>query len=204
MNVRCTLLLKEWFILKRKSETTLFIVAFFTVFAGMQGGFLYTAMCTIMLVMLTLTSFAYDQSDGWEAYVSALPVSRKVVVQSKYLFGFLMILISILLVVVSSLVFRRAVSFGTIQLQLFLGVLFLSLNYPLIVKLGFEKSRVWYMGITVVVVGVGSVLSSVLGESSLEKTPLAKLGVWVVAGILLILSYVTSMKMMERKQFVEN
>ncbi len=204
MNVRCTLLLKEWFILKRKSKPTLFIVAFFAVFAGMQGGFLYTAMCTIMLVMLTLTSFAYDQSDGWEAYVSALPVSRKVVVQSKYLFGFLMILISILLVMVSSLVFRGTVSFGTIQLQLFLGVLFLSLNYPLIVKFGFEKSRVWYMGITVVVVGVGSVLSSVLGESSLEKTPLAKLGVWVVAGILLILSYVTSMKMMERKQFVEN
>ncbi|MGE4453212.1 MAG: ABC-2 transporter permease [Sphaerochaeta sp.] len=204
MNVRCTLLLKEWFILKRKSETTLFIVAFFTVFAGMQGGFLYTAMCTIMLVMLTLTSFAYDQSDGWEAYVSALPVSRKVVVQSKYLFGFLMILISILLVMVSSLVFRGTVSFGTIQLQLFLGVLFLSLNYPLIVKFGFEKSRVWYMGITVVVVGVGSALSSVLGESSLGETPLAKLGVWVIAGILLILSYVTSMKMMERKQFVEN
>ncbi|MDC7228933.1 MAG: ABC-2 transporter permease [Sphaerochaetaceae bacterium] len=206
MNTVITLMLKDIYVLKRKSEPTLFIILFFAVFAGLQGGFLYTAMCTMMMVMLTLTTFAYDQSDGWEAYVSALPVSRKAVVQSKYLFGFLTVAVSILLVLVSTVIFNGfegEILLNALTVQLLLGLFFISLNYPLILKFGFEKSRVWYILITFLIVGAGSALTTVASKAG----PQNNASVTIFAGILvfglLILSYFISLRIINRKEFIE-
>nr|WP_321304363.1 ABC-2 transporter permease [uncultured Sphaerochaeta sp.] len=201
-----TLMLKDWYVLKKRSGITLFIILFFAVFAGLQGGFLYTAMCTMMMIMLTLTTFAYDQSDGWEAYVSALPVSRKAVVQSKYLFGFLTVAVSILLVLVSTVIFRGfqgEILLNALTVQLLLGLFFISLNYPLILKFGFEKSRVWYILITFLIVGAGSALTTVASKAG----PLNNASVTLFAGILvfglLVLSYFISLRIINRKEFIE-
>nr|WP_321263885.1 ABC-2 transporter permease [uncultured Sphaerochaeta sp.] len=206
MNTVITLMLKDIYVLKRKSEHTLFIILFFAVFAGLQGGFLYTAMCTMMMVMLTLTTFAYDQSDGWEAYVSALPVSRKAVVQSKYLFGFLTVAVSILLVLFSTVIFNGfegEILLNALTVQLLLGLFFISLNYPLILKFGFEKSRVWYILITFLIVGAGSALTTVASKAG----PQNNASVTIFAGILvfglLILSYFISLRIINRKEFIE-
>ncbi len=199
-------MLKDWYVLKKRSGITLFIILFFAVFAGLQGGFLYTAMCTMMMIMLTLTTFAYDQSDGWEAYVSALPVSRKAVVQSKYLFGFLTVAVSILLVLVSTVIFRGfqgEILLNALTVQLLLGLFFISLNYPLILKFGFEKSRVWYILITFLIVGAGSALTTVASKAG----PLNNASVTLFAGILvfglLVLSYFISLRIINRKEFIE-
>jgi len=201
-----TLMLKDWYVLKKRSGITLFIILFFAVFAGLQGGFLYTAMCTMMMIMLTLTTFAYDQSDGWEAYVSALPVSRKAVVQSKYLFGLLAVAGSILLVLASTVVFRGfevEILLNALAVQFFLGLFFLSLNYPLILKFGFEKSRVWYILITFLIVGAGSALTTVASKAAPQDT----VSVTLIAGILvfslLVISYFISLRIINRKEFIE-
>nr|WP_319474843.1 ABC-2 transporter permease [uncultured Sphaerochaeta sp.] len=201
-----TLMLKDWYVLKKRSGITLFLILFFAVFAGLQGGFLYTAMCTMMMIMLTLTTFAYDQSDGWEAYVSALPVSRKAVVQSKYLFGILTVAVSILLVMVSSVVFRGfqiEMVLNALQLQILLGIFFLSLNYPLILKFGFEKSRVWYILITFLLVGAGSALTSIASQTGFQNTALVSVFMGMMVIGLLVVSYFISLGIINRKEFVE-
>ncbi|WP_321301575.1 ABC-2 transporter permease [uncultured Sphaerochaeta sp.] len=206
MNTVITLMLKDIYVLKRKSEPTLFIIVFFAVFAGLQGGFLYTAMCTMMMIMLTLTTFAYDQSDGWEAYVSALPVSREAVVQSKYIFGILTVAVSILLVMVSSVVFRGfqiAAMINALQMQVYLGLFFLSLNYPLILKFGFEKSRVWYILITFLIVGAGSAFSSIASQTGLQINGLVSSFAGLLVIGLLLLSYGISLRIIKHKEFLE-
>jgi len=206
MNTVITLMLKDIYVLKRKSEPTLFIILFFAVFAGLQGGFLYTAMCTMMMVMLTLTTFAYDQSDGWEAYVSALPVSRKAVVQSKYLFGFLTVAVSILLVLVSTVIFsgfEGEILLNALTVQLLLGLFFISLNYPLILKFGFEKSRVWYILITFLIVGAGSALTTVASKAGPQNNASVTLFAGILVFGLLVLSYFISLRIINRKEFIE-
>jgi len=201
-----TLMLKDWYVLKKRSGITLFIILFFAVFAGLQGGFLYTAMCTMMMIMLTLTTFAYDQSDGWEAYVSALPVSRKVVVQSKYLFGLLTVAGSILLVLASTVVFRGfevEILLNALAVQFFLGLFFLSLNYPLILKFGFEKSRVWYILITFLIVGAGSALTTVASKAAPQDTASVTLIAGILVFSLLVISYFISLRIINRKEFIE-
>ena len=200
------LMLKDWYVLKKRSGITLFIILFFAVFAGLQGGFLYTAMCTMMMIMLTLTTFAYDQSDGWEAYVSALPVSRKAVVQSKYLFGLLTVAGSILLVLASTVVFRGfevEILLNALAVQFFLGLFFLSLNYPLILKFGFEKSRVWYILITFLIVGAGSALTTVASKAAPQNTASVTLIAGILVFSLLVISYFISLRIINRKEFIE-
>lgn len=199
-------MLKDWYVLKKRSGITLFIILFFAVFAGLQGGFLYTAMCTMMMIMLTLTTFAYDQSDGWEAYVSALPVSRKAVVQSKYLFGLLAVAGSILLVLASTVVFRGfevEILLNALAVQFFLGLFFLSLNYPLILKFGFEKSRVWYILITFLIVGAGSALTTVASKAAPQDTASVTLIAGILVFSLLVISYFISLRIINRKEFIE-
>lgn len=199
-------MLKDWYVLKKRSGITLFIILFFAVFAGLQGGFLYTAMCTMMMIMLTLTTFAYDQSDGWEAYVSALPVSRKAVVQSKYLFGLLAVAGSILLVLASTVVFRGfevEILLNALAVQFFLGLFFLSLNYPLILKFGFEKSRVWYILITFLIVGAGSALTTVASKAAPQNTASVTLIAGILVFSLLVISYFISLRIINRKEFIE-
>lgn len=201
-----TLMLKDWYVLKKRSGITLFIILFFAVFAGLQGGFLYTAMCTMMMIMLTLTTFAYDQSDGWEAYVSALPVSRKAVIQSKYLFGLLAVAGSILLVLASTVVFRGfevEILLNALAVQFFLGLFFLSLNYPLILKFGFEKSRVWYILITFLIVGAGSALTTVASKAAPQDTASVTLIAGILVFSLLVISYFISLRIINRKEFIE-
>ena len=201
-----TLMLKDWYVLKKRSGITLFIILFFAVFAGLQGGFLYTAMCTMMMIMLTLTTFAYDQSDGWEAYVSALPVSRKAVVQSKYLFGLLTVAGSILLVLASTVVFKGfevEILLNALAVQFFLGLFFLSLNYPLILKFGFEKSRVWYILITFLIVGAGSALTTVASKAAPQDTASVTLIAGILVFSLLVISYFISLRIINRKEFIE-
>ena len=199
-------MLKDWYVLKKRSGITLFIILFFAVFAGLQGGFLYTAMCTMMMIMLTLTTFAYDQSDGWEAYVSALPVSRKAVVQSKYLFGLLAVAGSILLVLASTVVFRGfevEILLNALAVQFFLGLFFLSLNYPLILKFGFEKSRVWYILITFLIVGAGSAFTTVASKAAPQNTASVTLIAGILVFSLLVISYFISLRIINRKEFIE-
>ena len=199
-------MLKDWYVLKKRSGITLFIILFFAVFAGLQGGFLYTAMCTMMMIMLTLTTFAYDQSDGWEAYVSALPVSRKAVVQSKYLFGLLTVAGSILLVLASTVVFKGfevEILLNALAVQFFLGLFFLSLNYPLILKFGFEKSRVWYILITFLIVGAGSAFTTVASKAAPQNTASVTLIAGILVFSLLIISYFISLRIINRKEFIE-
>ena len=201
-----TLMLKDWYVLKKRSGITLFIILFFAVFAGLQGGFLYTAMCTMMMIILTLTTFAYDQSDGWEAYVSALPVSRKAVVQSKYLFGLLTVAGSILLVLASTVVFKGfevEILLNALAVQFFLGLFFLSLNYPLILKFGFEKSRVWYILITFLIVGAGSAFTTVASKAAPQNTASVTLIAGILVFSLLIISYFISLRIINRKEFIE-
>ena len=201
-----TLMLKDWYVLKKRSGITLFIVLFFAVFAGLQGGFLNTAMCTMMMIMLTLTTFAYDHGDGWEAYVSALPVSRKAVVQSKYLFGLLTVAGSILLVLASTVVFRGfevAILLNALAVQLLLGLFFLSLNYPLILRFGFEKSRVWYILITFLIMGAGAALTTVASKSAPQNIASVTLIAGILVFSLLVISYFISLRIINRKEFIE-
>ena len=153
------LLLKDWYLLRKRWGVLFGMVLLFSVIAGVQTTMLYTLMTTMMLLMISLNTLAYDQHDGWDAYACALPLSRAQLVLSKYVLACICIVVSVILVLVSTLLFGGSNLLASASAQLAFGFFFVACNFPLIIRFGFEKSRVYYLVVAGVLIGLGSVFS---------------------------------------------
>ena len=74
------------------------IITFFVVFYGlitftMDDLNFLSGMVIILFMMIPISSFNYDQHSKWDVFSQALPVSRKEIVQSKYVLGCLFLII---------------------------------------------------------------------------------------------------------------
>lgn len=195
------LLLKDLFLIRKRNGIMLLAIAIFAFLAGMQGGLVNTIMSTMMPVLLSFTTLAYDQNDGWEAFAAALPFSRKHIVQSKYFLALLFIGLSILVVLAIGLIARVLPMhelIGNAITQFTFGAFFVAINYPLILKFGFEKSRLYYILVMVVLMSVGAALSPLQKDSSVHSLAFVLPSIAVVC---LIISYALSVSIMKKKEF---
>lgn len=195
------LLLKDWYLLRKRWGILFGMVLLFSVLAGMQATMLYTLMTTMMLLMISLNTLAYDQHDGWDAYACALPISRTQLVLSKYFLASLCILSSVLLVLVSTLLLGGSKLLGNATAQITFGFFFVACNYPLVLRFGFEKSRVYYLVVAGVLIGLASVLSQYAPSSSSAL----ELSIFLpIVGLLaLLISLKLSISFMKNKEFSE-
>lgn len=157
------LLLKDVFLIRKRNLIMLFAIAIFVVLAGVQGGLVNTVMATMMPLLMGFTTLAYDQNDGWEAYACALPFSRIQIVKSKYVLALISIAVSMLLVLIVGLaasVLELKTMLSNAVTQFSFGSLFVAINYPLILKFGFEKSRLYYILVMIGLMSIGSALST--------------------------------------------
>ncbi|OHD30290.1 MAG: hypothetical protein A2Y31_02075, partial [Spirochaetes bacterium GWC2_52_13] len=168
------LLLKDWYVLIRQSKLTMVIVIVFTIVGVASSTFFYAAVAAIVCVMLPLTTMAYDQMHHWDRFVIGLPIERKDVVRSKYLLALLALSLSVLMLAIVGFAFYLAndIALETVLFmlwtQLVAGLFFLSVNYPIVIKMGFERGRIWYIIITIPIVSLSGVLNSILDMESLS------------------------------------
>ncbi len=196
------LLLKDVFLIRKRNLIMLFAIAIFVVLAGVQGGLVNTVMATMMPLLMGFTTLAYDQNDGWEAYACALPFSRIQIVKSKYMLALISIVVSILLVLIVGLaasVLELKTMLSNAVTQFTFGSLFVAINYPLILKFGFEKSRLYYILVMIGLMSIGSALSTFQKGPSMPVSLAFALPVAALAG--LIASYFLSCSIMKNKEF---
>lgn len=195
------LLLKDLILMRKRSGVMVGAIAIFIFLASVQGGLINTIMATMMPLLLCLTTLAYDQTDGWEAYAAALPFSRKQIVQSKYILAILVIIVSVSLVMAVGMISGRkqmqqaGVDAST---QITFGLIFVAINYPLILKFGFEKSRMYYILVTVVLMSIGGALSAIQQDAGLPSFAFI---LPIVAAICVVASYFISCSIMKTKEF---
>lgn len=163
--------------------------------------------------MLFMTTFSYDEYNNWNAYATSLPTGRKNLVRAKYManLGMLVavvvifsILTSALGVISSNLNLEKLIfsSFGCI----FVLAIFQAVLYPFIFKFGIEKGRI---GILVGVFGFTGLVSLLKDKLDIRLSkelltilennwlPLAT----ITTIILLTISYLISMKIVNKKEF---
>ncbi|MDD4715243.1 MAG: ABC-2 transporter permease [Oscillospiraceae bacterium] len=143
------LLLKDILSLRRQSKILLLLLLFYFVFAISQNdtGFLQ-GIVALICVMLPISSLSYDEAVKWDRYGLSLPLSRKTVVFSKYLLGFLMdffgSLAALLLSFLTISLTKTGDAAGLLLTSLVMfcvGLLFLAVIFPLIFQFGPEKGR---------------------------------------------------------------
>ena len=208
-----SLILKDFISLKSYSKTLAIIIGFFTIitFTNDEPSFL-SGMIILIMSMLPITSFSYDQHAKWDLFSQTLPVSRKQLVMSKYVLGIISIvagaILAILLNVAVLLVKSLEVDIWYLilanSLIALVALLYLSILIPLVYKFGVEKSRL----LTIVVLAIPSVLAIVLSKAGVsipvldEITPAIVVAIGLVFVVcVMLISYVISVRIYMKKDF---
>jgi hypothetical protein len=204
--------------LARKQTLLIFIVMALIMGAAMDGTFL-VGYLTMLGSILAVGTISYDEFDNGFAFLMTLPFERKTYVREKYLFSLFMEAASwcagALIYCLGSLVRSSGDPVRDLPMLLSLiPVLFLSVSVfiPLVLKYGSEKSRValyLVFGVmALIALGAKQVMSGREASfAGLEKTleamspAVVLLILTAVCGILSFISYLCSVRIMEKKEF---
>ena len=144
---------KEFYLLKGLGRSYALIFAFFILMA-LTGVYNYTfasAFAVMMLIMMPINTFSYDEAAKWDRYAAASPAGRRGIVRGKYLFTLLLgaALLALSLLVQTAFYFLGQGDGDTLG-EMYLaavccigaGLLLNAVMLPCIFKLGVQKGRI--------------------------------------------------------------
>lgn len=144
------LMVKDFLVMRKSIKTYILFLAFYFVMAalGLFPISFITAMVQIIIMMLPLSAFSYDELSKWDRYAFSLPLGRRAVAGARYLFALLLSLFAALFGLVSCLVLsvffhdpNLVENCLTVTVSLALGLLYCDILLPLTYKLGPERAR---------------------------------------------------------------
>ena len=158
------LLLKELLNLKVLSRSLIGVLVFylFFLFTGNDMSFI-SALCTLVVVMLSVSTFSIDEKARWDRYALTFPISRKEMVRSKYFLA--LILEGAALSGGMSLSFLSMLLLGqslppaaewllSWYVVGLVGILMTSIIFPLIYRFGIDKARLCMMAVFLIPSGI--------------------------------------------------
>jgi ABC-2 type transport system permease protein len=199
------LLFKELYNLEKQARSLLLVFAFYLFFSLIgETGNMFGGVVFIMMVMLVITSLAYDERSRWDRYALTMPVSRKEIVLSKYLLGLILLTFALLINIIFLILFGSS-PLGEVfilTLSLFgIGLVSLSIILPLMYKYGVENGRlllilVLFVPMAAVLLIVRMGLLAPPGETFIRALPI------IIPGILVLvvsLSILVSLRIYQHK-----
>ena len=212
------LIVKDFLVMRKSIKTYILFLLFYFVMAalGICPISFITAMVQIIIMMLPLSAFSYDELSKWDRYAFSLPLSRRAVAGARYLFALILTLFAALFGLVTCLILSLAFHDSklvencmTIMVSLGLGLLYCDILLPLTYKLGPERARPYFylvIFLPIVLLVGASKLGLLDGLSFLEQIPEATAIAFVLLLPLLPLlgmgvSYLISCRILEYKEF---
>lgn len=192
------LLIKDMYILKnqQRSIILIFVIGAFMYLVN-KDPYAIIALLTIIFSMFSVNTISYDEMDNGFPFLFTLPVSRKEYVYSKYIFGaFCSIAAWGISIAFTAILIDSSVLEPEIIVFLLMGILLLSIEIPIQLKFGIERSRVAtsiiLMAIAAICVGVAK-LADMLGITISEITlPENNLMIVIPCIVICILMYIIS------------
>ena len=207
------LLYKDLMVVLDSARMMAVIIVLFLVTAVAGNGFsMVSSMMALLVVTLAISSFSYDDLAHWDIFAATLPISRRKLVLSKYVFLLLLGAGALVLNVVLAFATTLIVPDADFQFQIATGLLSTLVAcildiaiIPLIYKFGAEKSRILLMGamalIFVLSFGVLRVLPALSIDTAAISFPALALGLIVVFAAAFLISWFCSVKIVEKKEY---
>lgn len=211
------LLRKELLLLKSSGKTYIFLILFYAVFSLFSNSTMFSALATLILLLLPLTSFSLDELARWDKFAAALPGGRRAVVKSKYQLLFLTLAGALILsVLVGVLVYFFGRDQSTTLPELVvtalicvvMGLLINCLLYPFLFKYGAQKARLYLalgIGIAMALIAVVIFLFRLNNAplEMLQELPLAAIAaaLIVLLAAAVVISYRISCRIYDNKEF---
>lgn len=211
------LIIKDLRIILNNNKTFLLMMLVVTVImiTTMEDSSFVIGYISVVGAMLALGTISYDEYDNGMAFLFTLPVTRKMYVQSKYLFSFgYSVLLCISVDIISIL--AGLVKGNTPDISMPIGMiagclLFLFIMIPIQLKFGAEKSRIALLiifGGFMAIVAFAVLIAARFGvfTEDLEVLIDPYQNIVVIVGIILaavlgVFSYRCSIKIMEKKEY---
>lgn len=215
------LLVKDFRLMKGQKNflVLLFIMIAFVFISGMDASF-FMGYLPFLLMIAAMSTITYDEFDNGMAFLMVLPISRKLYVQEKYLFGgvlgFTGLASAFVLFLISEINKGSSMTF-TQYVLLFLCflafvILFLCLMIPIQLKFGSEKGRIVLFIIFFGIIGIVYLVSKITDKipaqiievfRGIQKLPFGILaalavGIYILA---LFISLKISLGIMEKKEW---
>lgn len=143
------LMTKDFLVMRKALKSYLLIMVLYAVMAWLDVlnyGFIITFI-QVMLMVLPITVFSYDEQAKWDRYAMSLPLGRGKVVGARYLFVLALTLCTTALglggTAILSLVHEAdaAEMLLTLEVSTTIGLLVPAIILPLCYKLGAERAR---------------------------------------------------------------
>ena len=115
--------------------------------AGMFSITFVTSFLSVLVMLLPMSAFAYDEQARWDRYAMSLPLGRRAVVGARYLFSLMLALFASacgLLTCVLLFVLEKGElieNLSTVLSSLGIGIWLAAILLPLCYKLGPERAR---------------------------------------------------------------
>lgn len=206
-----SLVLKDLLNLQGYLKTIFVFVVFYSMLSFTMDDVSFVAgMLIVLFAMIPIASFTYDKQAKWDVFGQTLPVTRKQMVQSKYVVALLFIVIGIVLscIITGTATFIKESSVEVVELiaansmVASVGIILLAIMLPLIYKFGVEKSRIMLLAISSIPI-IALLLLSKLGFTVPSNIDWQKVAytIPVVALILFGISFFISNEIYARKDF---
>lgn len=215
------LLTKDWMLLKNNKSFFLIIFLLGGIFAfSWDNPYFPLSYVSILFAMFTISTIQYDMYEDGMTFLFSLPVSRKIYVLEKYVYGILLSVASIcatsVLVWASAWMMRKELTaeewLSSASAGLILILFFLTVMIPLKMKFEGEKHRIAtfiFMGaIFALAYAAAEALkySGIDAQMILDKlSSLSLTGIFAVVfaleAVMLVVSVVISMRILEKKEF---
>lgn len=177
------LLKKEYYLMEGQMKSWLIVAVFCFFYSYFMNADSFFFMLIILIgIMSTMTVFSLDKACGWDTYAISLPLTRKEIVEARYLFAFL-IDIGVSLACCLLMLLRGLINGGvnipeslhSLFQILLVTILMQLLLFPVIYKLGVEKARFVYMAVFI------CLSLGVLGISQLDDNGVVLAGIRINA-----------------------
>ena len=164
------LVLKDFYVLWKQMRMFLVILVLLSVAGGVFNSVFLVVWCS----MLPYTAMAYDERSRWNQLAAMMPYSRRDLVLSKYVLGWLCMAAAVALSgaiqVISSLLGQGSLDLLTLGLSFLGGMISLAITLPMVLRFGVEKGR---LGFLVIIFGVALLAGSIADTA--EKLPSLRL-----------------------------
>lgn len=156
------LLLKDFYVIWKQMRIFLVVVLLLSLVNSTFNCVFIVVWCS----MLPYTAMAYDGQSRWDQLAAMMPYSKRDVVLSKYVLGWLcMVAAGVLCLVMQTVVGRffsgEATGGGILLMSLCLGAISLAVTLPAILRFGVERGRMIFMVMIFgVAIGAGAILDA--------------------------------------------
>ena len=200
------LLRKDLFMILKYGRTLLIMcVIFLAMSIVAEENFFFIVYPVLLGGVLPVTLLSYDERFGWNRYCDALPITRKQVVDERYLMSLLSFLaLYVLTLLVQAIVLLpKGRSEGLLELAGLLpclGLIAPALMLPITLRWGVEKGRIIYYFIIGLIVAAGLIFANDFAG------PGRAIGRWGAAAVLLVSviffagSWLLSVKLYEKRE----